>query len=95
MAKSIRTNNADVPFYWARSQAAHSNNRQFRTDGEKLYSYNLVIGVTLGDSKVLLDYTAAAGNMVSVTTSCHVGKARVSADEIMNVNVAREAGIIR
>ena len=62
MAKSIRTNNTDVPFYWARSQAAHSNNRQFRTDGEKLYSYNLVIGVTLGDSKVLLDYTAAAGN---------------------------------
>lgn len=93
--KSIRTSNSNIPSYWAQSVTAHSNNRQFRTDGQNLYSYNLVIGVTVAGQKILLDYTAPAGYMVSATTSQHVGKARTSADQIMNPEVARTAGIIR
>jgi hypothetical protein len=93
--KSIRTNNSNIPSHWARSQPAHSNNRQFRTDGDFLYSYNLVVGVTVGGKKILLDYTAAAGHFRSQTTSQHIGVSRTSANQIMDVDVARCAGIIR
>mgnify|MGYP003113772897 FL=1 len=93
--KSIRTNNSNIPSYWVKSQAAHSNNKQFRTDGQSLYSYNLVIGVTVAGQKILLDYSAPAGHYVSSTTSQHVGKARRWASQTMNPDVARTAGIIR
>ena len=95
MPKSIRTSNSNIPSYWAKSVTAHSNNKQYRTDGQNLYSYNLVIGVTVAGQKVLLDYSAPAGHMVSSTTSQHVGKARRWADQTMNPDVARTAGIIR
>ena len=95
MPKSIRTNNTEVPYYWTRNQAAHSNNKQFTTDGQNLYSYNLRIGATIDGQKILFDFTAPAGHMVSSTTSCHVGKARRWADQLMDVDVARHAGIIR
>ena len=95
MPKSIRTNNSNVPAYWYDSRPAHSNNKQFTTDGQNLYSYNLRIGATIDGQKILFDYTAPAGHMVSSTTSCHVGRARRYANQIMDVDVARHAGIIR
>ena len=95
MPKSIRTTNSTVPSFWTRSQAAHSNNKQFTTDGQNLYSYNLRIGATIDGQKILFDFTAPAGHKVSSTTSCHVGRARRWADQIMDVDVARHAGIIR
>lgn len=92
---SIRTTNPEVPYYWSRHKAARSGNNQYWTDGQVLYSYSKVIGVTLrnGD-KVLLDYTAPAGHMISMTTSNHVGKARRYADAIMDPDVALTGGII-
>ena len=95
MPKSIRTTNSNVPSFWTRGQAAHSNNKQFTTDGQNLYSYNLRIGATIDGQKILFDYTAPAGHMVSSTTSTHVGRARRYANQIMDVDVARHAGIIR
>lgn len=95
MSKSIRTNNSEVPAYWVKNQAAHSNNKQFTTDGQNLYSYNLRIGATIDGQKVAFDYTAPAGHMISSTTSCHVGQARIHAHQIMDVDVARHADIIR
>ena len=95
MSKSIRTTNSNVPSFWTRGVAAHSGNKQFTTDGQSLYSYNLRIGATIGGAKILFDYTSPAGNMVSSTTSCHVGRARRHADQIMDVDVAREAGLVR
>ena len=95
MPKSIRTNNSNVAKYWACNMPAHSNNKQFTTDGSNLYSYNLRIGATIDDKKIVFDFTAPAGHMVSTTTSCHVGRARRWADQVMDVDVARHAGIIR
>ena len=95
MPKSIRTNNSNVAKYWACNLPAHSNNKQFTTDGSNLYSYNLLIGATIDDQKIVFDFTAPAGHMVSSTTSTHVGRARRYADQIMDVDVARHAGIIR
>ena len=95
MPKSIRTTNNNVPSYWVNNTAAHSNNKQFTTDGQNLYSYNLRIGATIDGQKILFAYSAPAGHMVSCTTSQHVGKARRWADQIMGVDVARHAGVIR
>jgi len=93
---SIRTNNSNVPRYWSRSQAAHSNNKQYSTDGGNLYSYRKLIGITLANGdKVLLEYTSPAGFGISVTTSCHVSKARLHADVVMNPDAALTAGLIR
>jgi len=92
---SIRTNNSNVPRHWSRSEAAHSNNKQYSTDGNNLYSYRKLIGITLNNGdKVLLEYTSPAGYMVSVTTSNHVGKARRYADVVMNPDAALTAGLI-
>ena len=93
---SIRTNNSNVPRHWANNRAAHSNNKQYSTDGSNLYSYRKLIGITLSNGdKVLLEYTSPAGYGISSTTSCHVGKARRHADVVMNPDAALTAGLIR
>eukprot|EP01052_Picozoa_sp_SAG31_P000359 SAG31_NODE_11_length_38734_cov_21.263854_9_plen_118_part_00 len=53
------------------------------TNGEDLYSYQLQIGHTENDKKILKDYTAKAHGCFSQTTSTHVNKARKYADEII------------
>ena len=95
MSKSQRTNNANVAKNWALSIVSHSNNKQLTTDGKSLFSYNLCIGKTIDGQKVVFDFTAPAGHMVSSTTSTHVGYARRYADQVMDVDVARHAAIIR
>ena len=92
---SIRTTNPEVPYYWSRHKAAHSNNKQYSTDGGNLFSYRKLIGITLNNGdKVLLEYTSPAGYGISSTTSNHVGKARRYADVVMNPDAALTAGLI-
>ena len=95
MSKSQRTNNTNVVKNWSLGIASHSNNKQLWTDGKYLFSYNLCIGKTIDGQKVVFDYTAPAGHMISSTTSCHVGLGRRYADQVMDVDVARHAAIIR
>jgi YD repeat-containing protein len=74
--------NSQVAECWGRNQPANAGN--LSTDGDDLYSYNLLIGYTTPKgTKVALDYTAR-GKMVSQTTSCHVGLAARNADELMH-----------
>lgn len=74
--------NAQVAENWGRNNPAVAGN--LRTDGENLWSYNLLIGYTTPKGrKVVIDYTAR-GVYCSQTTSCHVGLAARSADEIMH-----------
>ena len=83
MSKRVRNNY--VPEYWAEGKAVSNHNGSFTTDGKKLFSYGLLIGDTCEKtgSKVLRDYTAGGKwGFQSMTTSCHVGKARCSADII-------------
>ena len=55
----------------------------FHTDGEKLWSYDLLIGYTEEGKKIVLDYTSP-DNFQSMTTSNHVGCARRWAHEVVS-----------
>ena len=64
------------------------NNKQFKslnmsTNGEKLYSYDLKIGETVGGDKHLYDYTANGIGFYSQTTSQQVNLARRVADVVL------------
>lgn len=73
--------NHQVVEAWALDQPANSG--RMITDGDRLWSYALVIGFTDEDGKkVALDYTAPVGWFRSMTTSCHVGLAKGVADRV-------------
>jgi hypothetical protein len=64
------------------------NNKQFKslnmsTDGQKLYSYDLKIGETVGEDKHLYDYTANGIGLYSQTTSQQVNLAWRVADVVL------------
>ena len=96
MNKSIRTNNDGVVENWKYNRTSHSNNKQLTTDGQNLYSYRQLVGITLNDgTKVSLNYMRAGkGIYISQTTSHHVSKAHDVADVAMNPDVALEAALI-
>lgn len=82
MSKVEVVRNAYVPYAWKEGKAARNHNGCFSTDGERLYSYELLIGDTCKKTgeKVLRDYTAHGRHgFRSMTTSQHVGKARIYA----------------
>jgi hypothetical protein len=87
-----RTNNQSVISSWASGVEATNHKNTLRTDGNTLWSYNLVIGYTthrflptgaLQTNKDAIDYTAPSGNFRSMTTSSHVGRAKAIADRIV------------
>ncbi len=96
MSKSIRTNNSNVASNWSTNTPSHSNNKQLTTDGQNLYSYRKLIGITLDNGdKLALNYMSRGGGCyISNTTSQHVSLASRNADQTMNPDVAKEAGLI-
>ena len=82
-----RTTNSGVIGAWSQGSEARNSNGSLRTDGTSLWSYKLLIGERTTfperDQMVLADYTAASGNFMSQTTSCHIGLARRVANVIM------------
>jgi hypothetical protein len=77
MNKQILTNN-EVIEAWQRGERAanHRGTLQCYSDGS-LYSYSLHIGQrTPAGVCIVGDYTASGGGFRSVTTSCHVGRAK-------------------
>ena len=77
-----RYRNHIIPECWAKGESAKNHgaigwDSTFYTDGEKLYSYGLLIGDTcsITGAKVLRNYTARSAKygFKSQTTSCHVG----------------------
>jgi len=91
-----RTNNMSVATNWAMNSAIQSHNGQFSTDGQNLYSYRQLIGITLANGdKIALNYMSRGGGCyISNTTSQHVSLASRRADQTMNPDVAKEAGLI-
>ena len=83
-----RTNNHGVAKAWANSQKAQSNNGNYSTDGNRLYSYATMIGYTSPEGqKVLLEYTSRTGNFLSMTTSTkHIPPARQYCHHVLNPN---------
>jgi len=57
---------------WMLGRAARGTN--LKTDGDKLYSYNLLIGEGAGET--IFNHTTGGGSYHSQTTSCHVGLAK-------------------
>ena len=78
--------NSDVAEAWGRSRRKVATNMS--TDGVYLYSYELLIGYTAEDGKkVLIDYTAAGGRFVSMTTSTkHISPSRWVADTTVSAD---------
>ena len=73
---------------WKDGESASSHNGALHTNGRDLFSYNLRIGYrSRSGACVLGDFTSPGGNFQSMTTSCHVGKARSFADHIMHPTV--------
>ena len=73
--------NKDVASAWGSSRRQSASNMS--TDGQKLWSYDLMIGYTdlKTGGKVLIDYTASGGQFVSMTTSGkHISPSRIYAD---------------
>ena len=80
-----RKRNEQVIDSWIRGVAAASHTGALETDGTSLYSYNLRIGYRANSGvTVLADFTSPGGSFQSMTTSCHVGKARHVANHVMH-----------
>jgi len=70
---------------WKDGESAVSHTGALSTDGTNLFSYKLRIGYRArSGSTILGDYTSPGGGFHSVTTSCHVGKARGIACHVMH-----------
>ena len=91
-----RTNNKNVATKWACNVPVKSHNGQLSTDGQNLYSYRKLIGITLSDgTKIALNYMRHGGGCyISQSTSTHVSMASGVAHQTMNPKVAKEAGLI-
>ena len=91
-----RTTNSNVASNWSYSRESQSHNGQLSTDGQNLFSYRQLIGITLSNGdKVALNYMSRGnGHYISNTTSQHVSLASRNADQTMNPDVAKEAGLI-
>ena len=85
------TSNENVARRWSNGQNARNHNNVFTTDGQNLYSYNLLIGFTTPEGrKILLDYTARTGNFRSMTTSGkHISPTRRFADDTLNPSIVQ------
>ena len=85
------TTNENVARRWANGQEARNHSGCFTTNGDRLYSYRQLIGITTSNgTKVLLDYTARNGNFLSMTTSGkHISPTRRIADLVVNPSVVQ------
>ena len=76
--------NEQVVECWSRGIEAHAGHL-YTGEGRYLWSYRKKIGFTTeSGQKVVIDYTAATGEYISQTTSCHVNLAKQYADEVMH-----------
>jgi hypothetical protein len=79
-----RTNNDGVIAAWKAGKIARNSRFTLHSTGERLYSYQLQIGMrTDSGVTVLADYTAQADSFRSQATSCHIGRARRAGVDLM------------
>ena len=87
-----RFRNDSVLAMWKKGKKASSHTGALCTNGRDLFSYNLRIGYRSRSGQTILgDFTSPGGDFRSMTTSIHVGKARVLADHIMHPVVFRNS----
>ena len=76
-----RMTNREVCRAWAAGSVASNHTGTLMTDGLRLYSYQLCIGLA---PVTVIDYTATGGDFRSQTTSCHVNLAKQFSRDIMH-----------
>ena len=93
----MKTTCENVALNWYRNTASTNHGGTMHTNGNDLYSYNLLIGFTTQQgTKILLDYTGKAGWFQSMTTSTkHISPTRYIADEVMNPSVIQNTDILK
>ena len=70
---------------WMKGEPANSHTGALHTNGTSLFSYHLKIGYrSKSGSCIVGDFTSPGGNFHSMTTSCHVGKAKRVANHTMH-----------
>ena len=80
-----RLTNTAVLERWSEGKCGESYTGALTTDGTSLFSYTLKIGHRARSGTTIVgDFTSPGGEFKSMTTSCHVGKARGVADHIMH-----------
>ena len=84
--------NREVAEAWSSSRRKNASNMS--TDGQHLWSYDLLTGYTTETGeKVLIDYTSAGGRFVSMTTSSkHIAPSRCYADFTVSADTYDEHG---
>ena len=81
---AVPRTNMSVIYSWLNHKEHRTKNFNLCTNGDELFSYDLLIGYTTdGCYKRLLNYTAPANAFVSMTTSRHINLARPYADVVM------------
>jgi len=80
-----RLTNRGVARAWSEGRSAESHTGSLSTDGRRLYSYALCIGITVsGGYKIVADHRAkGAHHFVSATTSKHVTLAARYGDRLV------------
>ena len=87
--------NEEVLEKWKDGENAVSHTGALCTDGTSLFSYKLKIGHRSRSGVTIIgDFTSPGGEWPSMTTSCHVGKARVIADHVMHPAVFKNSEFI-
>ena len=90
-----RLRNEEVLDKWKDGENAVSHTGALCTDGTSLFSYKLKIGHRSRSGVTIIgDFTSPGGEWTSMTTSCHVGKARVIADHVMHPAVFKNSEFI-
>jgi YD repeat-containing protein len=80
-----RLSNRLIPEQWKLGKPAQNHNKSYHTDGNNLYSYNLLIGTTTPTgTKIAYDYTSKSNNFISQTTTQHVSFAKPNADYFLD-----------
>jgi hypothetical protein len=80
---------------WKDGESASSHTGALHTDGTSLFSYSLKIGHRSRSGVTIVgDFTSPGGHFRSMTTSCHVGKARWKADHVMHPVVFKNSEFI-
>jgi len=81
--------NRHVIAAWKNGEKAVSGRKCLHTDGIRLYSYRLLIGINVNGTLHVGDFTAPSGGFHSMTTSKHVGMARRVANEVFHPEIFR------
>ena len=76
--------NENVVINWSEGNKAKSKN--LKSDGNLLFSYDLLIGYTNNNKKIVIDFTAKGKYFISATTSRHVSLAKYYSNNVITVN---------